>query len=128
MPLTEWDGAINAITTELAIGNALAGAIGWDVEDNLTFSKGDRLRPVGSNDTEPTAWGACVPVRQPAVATANEFAAGGYPERFAAQGIANATIDYARTKITVEAGDRATMEAHYLQFLADNGWELIEDA
>ena len=125
---SEWQYIVYALTVNMEIGNALAGAMGVAPGDNLTFTKGTKLRPIGSDDTDPSAWLAAVPLKQSGHDIVAEFAAGGYPALFTGAGFTHAQIDLARASITLEYGPRSEVEGHGLAFIAAQGYEIIPDA
>lgn len=119
-----WPYWANVITTSLAMGNALATAIDPDGGAN-TFGR-MRLRPAGSTDTTPSAWAASTPLTESGEAKFVEFdGAGPYP-LINADGIDDATIATARQAISTEHGLRSQYEATLDQFIAANGWEIME--
>lgn len=123
--MNEWIFGGNAIATDLAVGNALAGAIGADVGDNLTFTNGKPLRLIGSQSTTPVAWFAHVPLKQSGYDRIAEFnTAGPYPLLNEA-GVPNELIAVGKSKVIVEIGVREAIAAHWLQFIADHGYEVI---
>jgi hypothetical protein len=125
---SEWLYRMNVVTTDLQLGNALAGAMGFGTEDHLTFTKGAKLRPIGSEDTEPSAWFASVPLKATGYAIVSEFRDGGYPQALLDKGITAEQIDAARAVITLEVGDRATLEGNGLAFIAANGLEILPES
>lgn len=115
----------NVLTTNIQLGNAMAGLIGADVSDNVTFNKGRALRASGGPDTV-VAWGAAVPITDRALALIEEFnGAGPYP-LLNARGASNGLIAQAKAVITIEAGARAEMFGHAEAFWSAHGYEPVQ--
>ena len=122
---TEWIYYCNALTTNKALGDAMGVAL--DPDPGATEAFTTKLRPIGSDDTEPSAWFAPVPLKQSGHDIVAEFAAGGYPQVFVDAGYTAAQIDLARASITLEYGPRATIEGNGLAFIAAQGYEIVPD-
>jgi hypothetical protein len=123
--VTEWVFAANAIATNLIIGNSLAGAIGADVGDNLTFTNGKPLRLIGSQETTPVAWFAHVPLKETGYDRISEFnTAGPYP-LLNSLGLSDQTIAAGKDAVTAEVGERHAIEERWLTFIQEQGYEVI---
>ena len=126
--MTDYPYAVTVITTDKAIGNMLASCIDPDVGGGETFDKGAKLRPIGSGDTVPTAWAAFSLLKATGYAIVSEFRDGGYPQSLLDKGITAEQIDAARAVITLEVGDRATLEGNGLAFIASLGLEILPES
>lgn len=122
---TDWVAGVNAIATNLAKGNALAGLIGYSPKDNLAFTLGHKLRPIGSSSTEPTAWYISSPLKQTGLDYCNEFTASGPYPLLGGLGLTPEQVEDYKLAVFLECGDRASCEAHGLQFIREHGYELI---
>lgn len=112
----------NVLTTNLQLGNAMAGLIGADVGDNETFTKGVQLREIGGPNIA-AAWGAAVPITARALALIEEFnSAGPYP-LLNARGASDDLIAQAKAVIMIEAGPHAELFDHAEAFWFDDGYE-----
>ena len=128
MQISEWKFYGHALATSIAVGNRLAGVIGFNSNDGETFTNGVRLRPIGSSVTEPTAWFAAIPLKQAGHDAFTEFnTAGPYPI-LNALGVLTDEISYAKTVVFAESGDRQNVEGRWLEFIAANGYEVIPNA
>lgn len=138
--MTEFNKYLLVLTTNKAVGNALAGIVGTDTGDAQTFDvSGIPCYPPGTTFTteqrgpvsvpvasqEPAAWAVGVAVRRPAYDVAAAFAAGGYPQALLDAGLTTEQIDTYRSIVTVQAGDRSALEGALAQFVTSNGYELI---
>ena len=115
------------ITKNLAIGNALAALLDT-TGGNLTFMEGAKLRLIGSQDTEPTAWGSAVPLRQSAYDALIEFKGPAPFPTLNSMGVSDADVLAYQPLMIISVGDRASLEGHGLEFIAANGYEVIPDA
>ena len=131
---TEWIYYCNALTTNKPLGDAMGVAL--DPDPGATEAFTTKLRPIGSDDTEPSAWFAPVPLKQSGHDIVAEFAAGGYPSIFTDAGYSHAQIDALRTPMPeyggkpamlLEYGPRATIEGNGLAFIAAQGYEIVPD-
>lgn len=125
--MTEWNKHVLVITTNLTIGNALAAKIDPDTGGDKTFRDdkyGVRLRAIGSTGPA-TAWAASVPLRQAGYDAVVEFqGAGPYPI-LNARGITDAMVAAGKPAMTLQAGDRLTLDGTLPAFIAANGYEII---
>lgn len=120
---TEYVFLINGITTNKAIGDALGLLL--DPDPNATEIFITRLRPIGSNATEPTAWFTGVALKSNAHAAVVEFdGAGPYPT-FNAMGVTNQQVADGKAVLVLEYGAREQYEGHALAFIAAHGYEII---
>ena len=123
MTVERYDFGGNVMTTDLALGNAMALAIGGPTWAN-TFGA-IKLRPVGSQSTTPTAWFANLNMRQHWHDCLVEFnGAGPYP-LVNGHGVDDNQVAYAKTKIVLEVGDRDAIGFNVPQFLLAQGYEVI---
>lgn len=123
---TAWIYYCNALTTNKALGDAIGVAL--DPDPGATEAFTTKLRPIGSDDTEPSAWFAPVPLKQSGYDIIAEFAAGGYPAIFTDAGFTHAQIDLARASITLEYGPRSEVEGNGLAFIQSLGYEIVPEA
>jgi hypothetical protein len=101
MSETEWKYSLVAVTSDLPVAAAFAAPLAADPGNAGLWDNPVPLRPIGSQDTEPTRWGIAIPCKARIYVAATEFdSAGPYPNLNAA-GIDNSTIAYAKTKMWV---------------------------
>lgn len=113
----------NGITTNKAIGDFLGLLL--DPDPNATETFITKLRPIGSNATEPTAWFTGVALKANAHAAVVEFdGAGPYPT-FNAMGVTNQQVATGKAALVLEYGPRAQYEGRALAFIAEQGYEII---
>lgn len=128
MALTEWLWFLLVITTDKARGNALAALIDPDIGGHLTFDRGLKLRPIGSTDTEPTAWAASSPLKALGVDYCAEFTGQGPYPLLTALGLTAEQIAEHQACMTLAFGPRAEYEGGLEAFLAAHGYEVIPAA
>ena len=116
---TEWEYAAIIVCTDEAIGNALAGAIGWDVGDSQTFTNGTDVTKAGQHGKF-----ASVPLKQTGHDYIAEFMTDGPWPNLNARGIPDALILQGKAAMPVIMLGANTIRAQSMQFLADNGWEV----
>lgn len=122
----------NCIAKVAAVGDALAGAIGITAEDATTFSRsGTRLYPAGTSiaydsehrPTTPTDVRFAAPLltaREHDLV--QEFLSDGPYPGLSACGVSDQEIAAAKPHMVIEVGERAAIEAHWQEFIADNGY------
>lgn len=115
----------NVLTTNLPLGNAMAGLIGADDGDNLTFNKGRTLRAAGGPATV-VAWGAAVPITALALALIDEFNGPGPYTGLIARGATPELVAQAKAAITIEAGPRAQFFGRAEAFWLEGGYEPVQ--
>lgn len=123
--LTQW---VNVLTTDRALGDAMAGLIGADADvgDAQTFTKGRRLRALhGSADV--VAWGASMAASPATVARIAEFNGPGPWPMLNALGASDALIAQAKGAIRVEAGPRAAYFDRTLTYWAAHGYAPVNE-
>ena len=125
--ITDYIFYCHVIAKNLAVGNALAALLDT-AGGNLTFTQGAKLRPIGSQDTEPTAWGAAMPLRQSAYDALIEFKGTAPFPTLNSMGVSDADVLAYQPLMIISVGDRASLEGHGLEFIAANGYEVIPDA
>ena len=122
---TEWIGRTNVITTVLPSASQLAAVIDPDVGGAETFTKGAKLRPIGSSDTTPTAWAASVPLRQRGIDIVQDALNGIVHPYLAERGVTLQTLQAALANMHVQVGLRETYDGTLLAFIAAHGYEVI---
>lgn len=115
----------NVLTTNLPLGNAMAGLIGADEGDNLTFNKGRTMRAFGGPATV-AAWGAAVPITARALALIEEFNGPGPYPLLNARGASDGLIAQAKAVIQIEAGPRAQFFGRAESFWSEHGYEPMQ--
>ena len=115
----------NVLTTNLPLGNAMAGLIGADEGDNLTFNKGRTMRAFGGPATV-AAWGAAVPITARALALIEEFNGPGPYPLLNARGASDGLIAQAKAVIQIEAGPRTQFFGHAEAFWSEHGYEPMQ--
>lgn len=123
--MTAYVNWTNVLTTNLPLGNAMAGLIGADEGDNLTFNKGRQLRAAGGPDAV-VAWGAAVPITARALALIDEFNGPGPYTGLIARGATPELIAQAKSVITIEAGPRAQFFGRAEAFWTDHAYAPIQ--
>lgn len=125
MTTTEWQWRGRFIVTDLVKGNALAAIIDPDVGGNETFSKGMRLRPIGSSSETPSAWYSSSLLMANAIAFIDEFlGAGPYP-KLTSLGLSGDQIAAFQAVFKITYGTPADMEAGAMAWIAAQGYEPI---
>lgn len=125
----------NCIALNLAVGDALAGAIGITPEDATTFSvHGTRLYAPGTTFTNtgplgspvasaaPVAWFAAPLLTEREYELVQEFLSDGPYPGLNACGVSDAVIAAAKPAMVIEVGERAATEANWRQHIADAGY------
>jgi hypothetical protein len=123
--MSEYVNWTNVLTTNLPLGNAMAGLIGADDGDNQTFTKGRTLRAAGGPNTV-VAWGAAVPITDRALALIDEFNGPGPYPGLIARGATPELVAQAKAVITIEAGQRAQLFGHAETFWSEHGYEPVQ--
>lgn len=125
---TEWGGWMYAITDNPEAAGLIALALDPGSGGAANFYGGAKLRPIGSNDTEPTKYCAGVAVRTVTLPVIAAFDAGGYPQPLLDAGRTAEELDTARAALVLLYGPRATIEGNGLAFIAAQGFEIVPEA
>jgi hypothetical protein len=123
----------NCIAKSVAVGDALAGAIGITPEDASTFSRcgtalfleGTTLNTNGRFGTHlgtPDARFASPLLTAREYALVQEFISDGPYPGLNAVGVSTAMITAAKPQMVIEVGERAAMEAHAQAFITGAGY------
>jgi hypothetical protein len=117
---TEWVKAVLIVCTDESVGNALAGAIGWDAGDSLTFTNGTDVTKAGQSGKF-----ASVPLKQTGHDYIAEFMTDGPWPNLNARGITDALIIQGKAAMPAIMLGANTIRAQAVPFLADNGWGVV---
>lgn len=109
-----------------AIGNAVALAVGHRGTGPAFGGEcGIALRPLGSQDTTPTAWGSYSVAKAGTRVVVDEYnSAGPYPQ-LNAKGLADGQVAAAKAVLIAQTYPRATHEFALTEVLAALGYEII---
>lgn len=118
------------ITTDMAIGSAMAAALDPDSGGAQSFVRGTELRVIGSGSQTPTAWICGSPMKQSGYDAVNAFLAGQLHPNLAAKGMTQEQIttaqpkpDLSQPQVRALIGPRATTEGQANAFIAAQGFE-----
>jgi hypothetical protein len=128
---TAWKWGLGAVTTDLQLAAQFAAAIATDPTDAPLWNNAIPLRPIGSQDTEPTAWGVDIPCRIETHQAALEYSGAGPYPILNGKGIADQAIAYAKTKMwasTIECSPPRYTVTLMDDLAATLGYERIPEA
>lgn len=132
--MTEYIYAANVVCLEsaLAIGNALAAAIDPDTGGNETFTKGVKCYPAGTTFTgigparvasaSPAARASFPLLTERGYSMVTEFSGPGPYPLLNGLGFTNGQIASAKAVITLEVGQRETIEGRGVEFVQSLGY------
>lgn len=120
--MTKW---CDAVTTDVQIGNALAGAIGTSPDDDRTFDYGRKLRTAGGPNVE-TARATGGPMSDAVAALVVEFMSDGPYPNLNARGISDAMIAAGRQCLHIQVTEYGEQDT--LAFWQSLGYEQLTQA
>ena len=112
----------DVVTTDVALGNALAGKIGTSPDDNKAFNYGRKLRAIGGENVE-VARATGGPMSDAIAAAVSEFNTSGPYPLLNAAGITNGEIAAAKLVLTVSVCEYGAQDP--LAFWASLGYEPV---
>jgi hypothetical protein len=122
---TAWVNYLNGITTDKAIGDRVG--VKLDPDPNAVVAFTTPLRPIGSNDTEPSAWFTAAPMTAFGLSVVTEFTGPGPYPKCNAIGVTNADVADGKAVMVLEFGPRAQIEGHGIAFMALHGYEVMPE-
>jgi hypothetical protein len=118
-----WANWLHGITTDKASGDRIG--VKLDPDPNAAQAFTTKLRPIGSSDTEPSAWFTAAPMTAFGLSVVTEFTGPGPYPLCNAIGVSDAEVAEGNAVMTLEFGPRAELEGDYLRFLTAHGWEVM---
>lgn len=110
----------NVITTDVALGNAIAAAIDPDDGSTTFGGVGTGLRPQGS-DGGATAWATSAPITEAGKLAFDEFSGPGPYPILNALGFDDAAVAALKAVLTVDYGPRAEHESNLVGMIEAAG-------
>jgi hypothetical protein len=120
---TAWINWLHGITTDKGAGDRIG--VKLDPDPNASQAFTTPLRPIGSSDTEPSAWLVAAPMTAFGLSVMQEFTGPGPYPTCNAIGVSDAEVAEGKAVMVFEFGPRAELEGDYQAFLTANGYEVI---